>query len=208
VRTLTVRHRRAPTSSESASPPSPNTHPRNRKDRRPLGRRHHHGHQAPNRSRGFGRASGGAREAAQDRGGVERRAPLTHEVARLRGANASRSRARALEHRRDRTAAEERLRDIDGQLRQENARPDFGEARKVISWLSETWGSLTVAERVEALRLLVSRVSYVPSASLYPTIVRIEQYGRALVESRVIEELPLRAQAERAGALVSPSHTG
>ena len=86
-------------------------------------------------------------------------------------------------HRRDRTAAEHRIREIDTQLARDHARPDFAEARKIISWLREHWSALTVPERAEALRLLIGRATYVPTTDSLPTNIFITEYGAAFVES-------------------------
>jgi len=85
-------------------------------------------------------------------------------------------------HRQDRTAAESRLRDIEAELGRDHARPDLESARNVITWLRDRWTDLIVAERAEALRVLIERVTYTPNGSTTPAEVRIIAYGRAFVE--------------------------
>lgn len=86
------------------------------------------------------------------------------------------------QHRRDKSVAESRLRVVEAQLSQQRAQPDFGKARYTIEWLAERWTDLTVAERAEALRILVERVTYEPNGSVNPDTIEIVSYGRAFVE--------------------------
>ncbi len=85
-------------------------------------------------------------------------------------------------HKQDRAKAETRLREVEAELSRSHAVPDLAAARNVITWLRENWTSLTVAERAEALRLLVDRATYEPNGSVSPTVVRIVAFGRAFVE--------------------------
>ena len=76
-------------------------------------------------------------------------------------------------------------REIDAELSRQHARPDFERAREAIIWLSERWLDLTVAEKAEALRILVDRVTYAPNDTVNPEGVRIRTYGRAFIEPSV-----------------------
>lgn len=52
-----------------------------------------------------------------------------------------------------------RLEELRSSLRTTRARPSFTLVRQTVSWLAENWAILTVPERAEALRLLVTRVT-------------------------------------------------
>lgn len=94
--------------------------------------------------------------------------------------------AELFEHRRDRAAAELRLREVDAALSRQHARPDFERARTTLSWLKARWTDLTVTERAEALRLLVDKVTYTPSGTTQADRVSIVAYGKAFIESSPI----------------------
>ena len=85
-------------------------------------------------------------------------------------------------HRRDRADAEERLREIDAALTRQHAQPDFKHARATLAWLKDRWADLSVAERAEALRLLIDRATYTPTGDPVVDYIKILSYGRAFVE--------------------------
>ncbi len=86
-------------------------------------------------------------------------------------------------HQRQRAHIDARLREIDLEMSRQHAKPDFERARHIIEWLAANWGNMTVREKAEALRLLVSRVTYVPNATAHPVVIRIEEYGPAFLQS-------------------------
>lgn len=91
-------------------------------------------------------------------------------------------------HQREKVQVEARIREIDLELSRQHAKPDFERARSTVSWLAAHWDDLTVREKAEALRLLVSRVSYVANDSAHPEVVRIERYGPAFVQPAVVDQ--------------------
>lgn len=100
------------------------------------------------------------------------------------------------EHRKDRTAAEGRLREIDAELTRNHARPDFEKARQTVAWLREHWATLTVLERAEALRLLVDKLTYEANGTVNPDRLQIAAYGRAFIEPAAIQTAePLKKRA-------------
>jgi DNA invertase Pin-like site-specific DNA recombinase len=90
--------------------------------------------------------------------------------------------AELFEHRRDKAAAEARVREIDAELRRSHARANFERARETVRWLAEHWDRLTVLEKAEALRLLVEKTTYTPNATVNPEGLIILEYGRAFIE--------------------------
>lgn len=99
------------------------------------------------------------------------------------------------EHRRDKTAAETRIREIESELSRQHARPDFDHARGTLKWLREHWMELTVRERAEALRLLVDKVTYEPNATVNPDVLQVVSYGRAFIDPSAV---PAAADSRKA----------
>lgn len=99
--------------------------------------------------------------------------------------------------RKDRMNAEDRIRDIDLDLAAEHARTDFEQARKIVTWLAETWASLTTLERAETLRLLISKASYVPVRSPYPDSIRITSFGDAFIKRQQPPEVAAENSTSR-----------
>jgi DNA invertase Pin-like site-specific DNA recombinase len=90
--------------------------------------------------------------------------------------------AELFEHRRDKAAAETRIREIESELSRQHARPDFERARTTLRWLKDNWSDLTVPERAEALRLLIDKATYEPNGAVNPDSLEIQAYGRAFVD--------------------------
>jgi hypothetical protein len=80
------------------------------------------------------------------------------------------------------TGAEKRLDAIACDLRRSTIKPDLGRARKAVKWLADNWDRLDIAERAEALRLLVSKVTYTTSGCTLVSDVRIVRAGRTFIE--------------------------
>jgi len=98
-------------------------------------------------------------------------------------------------HRQDRSAAQERLEEIERELRTHHARPDFTQARETVRWLAQRWAELTVVERAEALGILVTRCTYILNGSTIVEEVRLISFGPSFVESPHVS-LPRRSQSK------------
>ncbi|MDP9024124.1 MAG: recombinase family protein [Candidatus Eremiobacteraeota bacterium] len=84
--------------------------------------------------------------------------------------------------RRDAEAAKERLRAVESHLSEMTSKPTFEPARMGIRYLADRWDDLTVAERAEGLRLLVTHVTW--DADRSPVIV---EWGPAFRRQEVVK---------------------
>jgi hypothetical protein len=71
-----------------------------------------------------------------------------------------------------------RLEEIEAALSSTRGRPSFALVRRTVAWLSAHWASLTIAERGEAFRLLVARVTVSPDG-----LPKVLQYGPGFVDA-------------------------
>ena len=86
-------------------------------------------------------------------------------------------------HRQDRTAAQQRLRELEREQRAHHAQPDFAHARDTVHWLAKRWHDLSVIERAEAFGILVSQCTYVHNGTTIVDRIRILSFGISFVEA-------------------------